>query len=539
MQSALESGAGTFFFFVPIPRIVFAREHTLGLRRRLQIQLRSPCLFVALLSYWALALTSSSIAAAQDFGDSTSDESAPGTSSSEEDTTTEVEAPAPSDSNKMPPMGPEPTEGQAIPDSESYTQVEEQESEVTRSTPLEIRPVRKAEQTPTETPLPPSSTNENSATKTADATASEKPSFQLSLGGYVEGYYSYNFRKPSNDITNLRGFDFRHNTITLANASVYASFESKAGAFGHLALQWGQTPRSYYQVEPDAPATSFTGTSDGELWEVIQEAYVGYHAPIGLGLDIKAGLMLSPLGYESITAHNNFHWSIANASLALPFYHTGVTFRQSLHDTTGLTLGVFNGWNSVVDNNKEKSLLAAVDFDLPCGTIAQIAYFTGVEAEPEAEDRDWRHLFNLWAVLPRLARMQIAFQADAGLEPRDSVTLWWTGAILDVDLAITDWLHFAVRGDFFLEDVPSAEGVNTREGAIFFPVRELYGATTTLRTVLKDQLALYLEYRYDNASDAAFFDENTVLESEGDPVANRRSQHTATIGFTGWYDHTL
>src|SRR5262245_43411714 len=69
------------------------------------------------------------------------------------------------------------------------------------------------------------------------------------LAGYVEASYAYNFNRPSNGITNFRGFDNRHDTFTLGNVVLDGSFDHKS-LVGRLALQVGQTPNTYYLSEP-------------------------------------------------------------------------------------------------------------------------------------------------------------------------------------------------------------------------------------------------------------------------------------------------
>src|SRR5215472_1116043 len=67
-------------------------------------------------------------------------------------------------------------------------------------------------------PAPPS-TSDAGATK-----EEEKKPIEVTPLGYVEAYYAYNFNRPSNGITNFRGFDNRHNSFTLQNVALGANF---------------------------------------------------------------------------------------------------------------------------------------------------------------------------------------------------------------------------------------------------------------------------------------------------------------------------
>src|SRR5687767_4986590 len=91
--------------------------------------------------------------------------------------------------------------------------------------------------------------------------------------GYVEVFYAYNFRRPSNGITNYRGFDNRHNTFSLSNAALGAFFEA-GPVGGKIMLQIGSTPSTYYSAEPNLAGAGGANASTPELWKYLQEAYV-------------------------------------------------------------------------------------------------------------------------------------------------------------------------------------------------------------------------------------------------------------------------
>src|SRR6185369_7694711 len=122
--------------------------------------------------------------------------------------------------------------------------------------------------------------------------------------GYVEAYYAYNFNRPSNGITNYRGFDNRHNTFSLTNVALGANFEA-GPAGGRLVLQVGSAPSTYYASEPALPGSGGANATGPDLWKYIQEAFVTYKAPVGRGLLLQLGLCGSPIGIEVIPIKDN------------------------------------------------------------------------------------------------------------------------------------------------------------------------------------------------------------------------------------------
>src|SRR5262245_23609177 len=184
------------------------------------------------------------------------------------------------------------------------------------------------------------------------------------LDGYVEADYAYNFNRPSNGITNYRGFDNRHDTFTISNVALGATFDYES-LTGRIALQVGQTPSTYYLGEPTSRGTAGAATVDASTWKYIQQAYVGWKAPVGRGLVLEAGIFLSPIGYETVPVKENWNWSRSNLFFGLPFYHTGVHAKYDLTDRLSTMFMVCNGWNSVVDNNYWKSIVDQWIFKIP------------------------------------------------------------------------------------------------------------------------------------------------------------------------------
>src|SRR5512138_1149708 len=117
------------------------------------------------------------------------------------------------------------------------------------------------------------------------ARADDAPPAKITIGGYVETYYEINLRDPSNHVTNLRGFDDRDRSFTLANVALDVKAERGPLAV-HATLQIGETPTVYYAAEPNGGA---------DLWKYLQQATVAYKWG---DATIDAGLFPSPIGPE-------------------------------------------------------------------------------------------------------------------------------------------------------------------------------------------------------------------------------------------------
>lgn len=347
--------------------------------------------------------------------------------------------------------------------------------------------------------------------------------------GYVEVYYAYNFRRPPNGITNYRGFDNRHDTFTLSNAALGATFESGPVA-GKILLQIGSTPSTYYAAEPGLAGASGANPTGIELWKYLQEAWVSYEAPLGRGLLLQAGLVTSPIGVESIPVKDNWTWSRSSLFFGLPFYHTGVRATYAWSDAWSTSVSLFNGWNSVVDNNEQKSVQTNTTFRAGEDLSVNALYFGGVErAAGSIEGSTWRHLFELSARARLASRVAAVVQADYGFEPnRIGTARWWALAAM-IRLRLAEPLHLVFRGDRFHEHL-ATDATRSSEPLFWGGSEWVTSGTATLDLRPHDRISFRLEGRHDASERPLYFTRGAAPDAP-----NARTQTTLLLGATAWF----
>jgi hypothetical protein len=369
-----------------------------------------------------------------------------------------------------------------------------------------------------------------------DGQVSTSGSARLVLAGYVEANYAWNFNQPSNGVTNFRGFDNRHNTFTLSNAVLDATF-SYQRVSGRVALQVGNTPDTYVVLsEPTHTAGTATGHSDAAMWRFVQQALVGYRAPLGAGLLIELGVFLSPVGPETMAARDSWNWSRSNLFFGLPFYHTGLRVTYPLSSEVSLVAGVVNGWNSVVDNNDEKSVFAQFQFTAGDRFALSVLYFGGVERPTGApEGRAWRNLFDAYMSWAATGWFSLGLQVDGGFEPNAFGTSSWLAGALTVRARAARWLYFAARVDGFLENV-ATDAMGGRASPIFWPAPWVSSQTATVDVRPMDNISVRLEYRHDHAGAEMYYAGAVRTDPvTGLGVVNARAQDTLSLGATAWF----
>lgn len=428
--------------------------------------------------------------------------------------------------NDAPPPAPPPA-----PASTAKETLEERLSRVERE--LEALKAARAAPPPPEPPHPASSST-GAIASASEGTTRPATKAALTIGGYVEAFYQWNFNEPSNGLTNYRGFDNRHNTFTLDNVVLDA-----AGSVGpvsaRLALQVGHTPESYYLAEPFSPGTSAVGPSSGNVWKFIQQAIVAWTAPWGRGLTIDAGIFLSPVGPEGIAIKDQWNWSRSDLFFGLPAYHTGARITYPFTDRLIVSVQVYNGWSSVVDNNPEKSIAAQVTYNIPDTLTYQFLYFTGVERPVGApEGRAWRHLFDTYLALYPRPWLAALVHVDGGVEPNNFGTSGWLASALYLRFHPLKWMYLAARGDFFYEWTAS-NGAGSATPIFWGGANWISSATATLDVRPWDNVSFRLEYRHDQAQAPLFFAGDVQVDANDRFVPNARSQDTITLGATAWF----
>ena len=148
---------------------------------------------------------------------------------------------------------------------------------------------------------------------------------------------------------------------------------------------------------------------------------------------------------------SNWTYSRSNLFFNLPFYHTGVRLTQQVSEAWSATIGVVNGWNSVVDNNGEKSLYGQLYYNRPDRFQASVLYFTGVERNPLDDSRSWRHLFDGWMTFYFGNRFAFSLHGSLGFEPQQTATALWLGGATYVRVRLLSWVLLAARGDALWE----------------------------------------------------------------------------------------
>lgn len=358
--------------------------------------------------------------------------------------------------------------------------------------------------------------------------AESKPSIDWHL--YADGYYSHNFNRPSAvvppnggslsssslpDAKNLyRYYDTYPNqfTLNLVELSVNAKMEEVSfladfdfGPFADLNTATG--------------STSTNNRAMDEVSKHVGQAVISYRKE-GSAFFFDAGKMYSHIGLETVKAKDNFNYSrTVLFSYGMPFWHTGLRVGYDIApEKLQASLFVYNGWNSIYDNNHEKTLGGQVKYIPNPSLTILYNYIGGAERTDSQTDRKTVHEVNgSWTVSSSLT---LAADALWGMERNVQVNSWATNA---------QWYGGLIAAKYLLNEIsflsPRFEIFRDQHGYILSAApQSIKSATLTYGRTLAKGLDLRTEGRWDSSSQKPF--------SKGLAAKNSQTTLLAALLFT-------
>lgn len=330
---------------------------------------------------------------------------------------------------------------------------------------------------------------------------------QTTLSGFVTASYFYDTSRPADRVPNgylwnqkSSSFSINKVKLTLASPPVERSGE-----------KWDAAYRASFIFGENANVVNTGGNTQG--LEALREAYVELNAPIGTGLNIKAGQLISLLNYESGdggAANQNF-------SQGYQWYYTGngpsagMQLGYTFTDWLDIKVRAQNGlYAGPIDNNNAKTMLASLGIKPDSKTWINLIGFAGRENESVGSYTDGGSI---------LAGRQITEKFGTGLEfdffhfkppAAKGGDLWSIGGWAWYDFTPT--FGIALRGEFLddkdgmgIKNVPIA---GIAGSAITSPdaTGNLSSLTLTFNYKPVSNVKIQPEVRYDHTSYKGGFD---------------------------------
>ena len=326
---------------------------------------------------------------------------------------------------------------------------------------------------------------------------------KTNLTGMLATSYNYNFNNPNPAAGNdnlMRVFDVDHNDFSINQAKV--QFENAPNDWSKFVLD--------LTVGEDAAVFTSAGfgADEFDIWE----AYGELTAPVGNGMTFTIGKFATLMGAEVIESTANYNTSRSLLfGFAIPFNHTGFHIAYPFSDKFTGMIGVVNGWDNVMDNNKAKSIHGRLAYTY---NDAWSFILQGIAGPEQAgSDGNWRTLIDAIVSWTPTEETAVILNYDLGKEEGVAGAGFanWQGAALVLHHTLNDWFWVSLRGEFFDDD-----GSRNNAGVANTVFAE---GTLTSHFYLTDGWETRLEFRHDYASNAAFVRNNGAVRSFQDTVS--------------------
>lgn len=185
----------------------------------------------------------------------------------------------------------------------------------------------------------------------------------LKVGGWANAGITYNAANPDNNFNGPVTFADRAGEVQLNQLNLFVqravATEGDAWDFGgRFDAMFGTDSiftQAYgvpsFDVNSGVPMNrstwdlNFLGSNDNRFYDIaLPQAYAEAYAPIGNGLNIKAGHFYTPIGYETVPAPDNFFYTHAyTMQYGEPFTHTGVMGNYTVDNNWAVMGGAVTG----------------------------------------------------------------------------------------------------------------------------------------------------------------------------------------------------
>jgi len=324
-----------------------------------------------------------------------------------------------------------------------------------------------------------------------DSTLNEKRS-SLTISGYVDIYYQYDFNKPFDKLRPPFLYNFkRHNEINTNLILLKAVYDSKKIRTS-LGVMAGNYARYNLAAEP-------------EFFRYIYEANVGYKFSEKVSVD--AGILPSHIGSESAIAKDN--WNLSRSILAenSPYYETGIKLNYSHNDQWTFTLLVLQGWQNIKDLNSSKAIGTQIVFKPNEKLSFNSSSFIGNEKPDSAKQLKLFH--NFYFTYHISSKLKTLFILDLGSERKIDKDGYnnWMGTALLLQYSFAKKFNVGARGEFY----------NDKNGVIvsnYLPAKfETTGLALNLDYHPFKYTVIRGEIRYFHANDNIFERNNIPVQS--------------------------
>ena len=326
----------------------------------------------------------------------------------------------------------------------------------------------------------------------------KKPDAALTISGYAETYYSYDFNKPVNNTKPPFIYSYnKNNEVSVNLAFVKGSYNTES-VRANLALAGGSYMNSNYASEPG-------------VLNNIYEGNVGLKLSKKDNLWLDAGVFSSHIGFESAVGKDN--WTLTRSLSAdnTPYYETGAKLSYtSENDVWFVSALVLNGWQHIrrVEGNSSPSFGTQVTYNP--STKVTLNWSTFIGNDKPDNDKKMRYFNNFYGIFQLnngLAAI-VAFDIGAEQENKGSSAMnTWFNPTMILKFTPTAKTAITIRAEYYDDKNGVIIATGTPNGF------KTWGFSSNFDYAITNNIVWRVEARALSSKDSIFIKNNNIANN--------------------------
>ncbi|UOE46567.1 porin [Mucilaginibacter sp. SMC90] len=314
----------------------------------------------------------------------------------------------------------------------------------------------------------------------------------LTVSGYIETYYNYDFNRVGNNTIPPFLYNFnRTNEVNLNLGLIQASYNTDR-VRANVALAAGTYMNANYAAESG-------------VMKNLYQANIGFRLSAKSNLWLDAGIMPSHIGWESAIGKDNLTLSRSLAAENSPYFESGAKLGYtSPSGKWYLSAMVLNGWQRIQrpDGNTTPAFGTQVTFKPSAYITLNSSSFAGND-KPDSLRR-MRYFHDLYGTFQLSDKWLVIAGFDIGAEQKDKGSsrfyTWYTPDLI-VRYAMSKTVAIAARAEYYHD--PNGVIVSTNAGGL-----RSWGYSANLDYHILDNLLWRIELRDLSNRDDIFIKRN-------------------------------
>ena len=305
---------------------------------------------------------------------------------------------------------------------------------------------------------------------------------KITLEGYLDTYFIYDFNKPSSGDRPYFVSMARHNEMTI-NLAYMAVKYSSSRLRARFAPGFGTYMNANYSQEPGTLKNILEGYAGVKLWE-------------DKNIWVDAGVFNSHYTNESAVSKDHLAYTRSFAPEYVPYYLAGIKLTIPLSEKWNAYLYLLNGWQQIQDQNKGKSLGTQLEYRPSEGWLINWSTYVGSEESSSHPEFRVRYFSDVYFIYTK-EKWSATGCVYYGVQQRSgtSSAAWWQANLIG-QYSITKKLSITGRVEYFndpeevqISPITNASGFNSFSSSVGMNLKVTENALFRIegRTFLSDK----------------------------------------------------